>query len=199
MPGYLLIFLPGLCLLAAAGLSLLAQEAADWLGRLLPASSGLRFLGRRGVVLGILLAGIFSHHVSQFTLGEAGFAWPLIQAKNRVLQEHLEFVRRFPPRETVVFASDMANAAYYYLSNYRVVDVFWAPGEQAFGPNLPEEEYARFIILFDSQLLPANESPKSVQREILPGEIPIFYFALSAGEEVVRWKGGYRLKREAVR
>ncbi|NIM07202.1 MAG: DUF2723 domain-containing protein [Armatimonadetes bacterium] len=197
MPGYLLIFLPGICLLAAAGIFLAAEDCAAVLGRILPPSSGLRFLGRSQAILGIFLVGILAHHVTTFTMGDSGFTWPIIQAKNRIIHERLEFVRGFSPQETVVFASDMANAAHYYLSDYRVINVFWTPGEQRFGPDRPPQERARWVILFDSQLLSVNGSRESVKRESLPVEVPIFYFALSAGEEVARWKGGYRLVKAA--
>jgi hypothetical protein len=136
---------------------------------------------------------VLGHHATAFLVARGGFSWPIIQAKNRLISERLAFVRRFPPNETVVFASEAANAAEYYLPDYRVVDVFYSPGEQVFGPHRPTAERARTIILFDTQLLEANRSPESLQSEALPIGLPIFYFQLSPDQQVVRWKGGYRL------
>ena len=195
MPGYLLIFLPGVCLLAALGIYLLAADCSGLLQRVLPADSGLRAFSRREVVLGIFLIAVLAHYLTTFIMGEAGFTWPIIQAKNRIVRERLDFVHHFPPHDTVVFASDMANAAHYYLADYRVINVFWTPGEQAFGPDdshLPGER-ARFVVLFDSQLLPADRTPQYLHEAKLPMGLPIFYFQLAPGQQILRSKGAYRL------
>jgi hypothetical protein len=193
-PGYLLVFLPGLCILAAAGLFLLAQDLARALRAVLPHESMLRGLRRGEVVLAIISIGILGHHIGTFLTADQGFSWPVIQIKNLLYRNRLDFVRKFPADQTVVFASDMANVAHYYLEpQYRVINVFITPGERVLGPQRPEQDRARYIVLFDDQLSQADQSPEMVKEEPLPIGIPGRYYELGDNQEMQRRPGEFRV------
>jgi len=107
----------------------------------------------------------------------------VILAKNAILRERLEAIRReFPREETVVLAVEMAAHAKYYLRDYRVIDAEFERGERVFGPGLAEQERrARRAVIFDFKTVQYAADPRALWELPLPSGMSMLVLAIPEG------------------
>ena len=128
-PGYLLSFLPALCLLTAHGSLVLAQDTAQAvrlarLHRRLPLSTWWR--GGRGVRLAtILIALIALSNAALFLAADGEGRLHEIRAIDRILTKQVAAIEaQFPPPSTLILAYDRSRQLRYYLPDHRIKLLF---------------------------------------------------------------------------
>ena len=127
-PGYLLVLLPALCILAAVGLADLGDDLRRVAGLLAAKTSksfgvGLRRLA--GVIPTLLLVGLLAWNANTFLRAPGPTRLPEIRHIDRLLESQVDLViARTDPASTVVLAHDRFRQLQYYLTGYGVVLLF---------------------------------------------------------------------------
>jgi hypothetical protein len=155
-PGYLLVLLPALCILAAVTLADLADDFSRVSGLLRPRTTkafGLALRRAATVVSPALLVALLAWNTSTFFRAPGPTRLPEIRHIDRLLETGVAFVRQqAPPESSIVLAHDRFRQLEYYLTGYRVVLLFdeYEPGYETRRRTLPLPPGTRTVVLIDS-------------------------------------------------
>jgi 4-amino-4-deoxy-L-arabinose transferase-like glycosyltransferase len=172
--GYSFSYLPGLCIVAGAGLRLLARDAVRVVRahRARLATLAARRPPRARVVYAVLLAVLLGAHLQVFLLGHSRLSAYEVDCLNRGVPQALAIVRRdFDPADTLIFASFFYQQARYYLPEYRAwwFDPLTRPVFREAAP-----AGVRRVVLWGDSIRPASQPNGSSYP--LPCNRRLYYF-----------------------
>jgi hypothetical protein len=155
-PGYLLVLLPAVCILAAVGLSDLAADlrlVARMLALRTSKAFGIRLRQAAEIAPALVLAGLVAWSANTFLRAPGPTRLPEIRHIDRLLTTQTEYVtRQVAPESAIVLAHDRFRQMQYYLTGYRVVLLFdeYEPDYESRVRTIELPEGTRQVALLDS-------------------------------------------------
>jgi 4-amino-4-deoxy-L-arabinose transferase-like glycosyltransferase len=155
-PGYLLVLLPAVCILAAVGLSDLAadlRQVARMLALRTSKAFGLRLRQVAEVAPAALLAGLLVWSANTFLRAPGPTRLPEIRHIDRLLATQTSYLTGQVARDSaIVLAHDRFRQMQYYLPGYRVVLLFdeYEPNYESRVRTIDLPEGTRQVALLDS-------------------------------------------------
>ena len=200
-PGYLLSFLPALCLLTAHGTLILAQDTAQALRLARPSGLPLStwWRGGRGVRPATgLIALIALSNAALFLMADGEGRLREIRAIDRILSKQVAAIKtQFPAASTLILAYDRSRQLRYYLPDHRIDLLFTAPvAGRGYDPSRYWEHRRTLTVPpgVTHVLLPdlgenTSEQPGTVRRLDLGDGVDLLVAEVASGDTV---RYGYR-------